>query len=139
MWFEKPEPITGKAQKHFEVSFKKNFEKEFGSKRVAIKPKRNAILHFSISDVDIDKFTDLVLVQFRKEYGVIDITISRDEKNLTVIEIPRENAIQFHDYILSKNPKFGADVEDLKELIEIQEDTWEKPTQGIDTRLRVLR
>lgn len=140
-WFEKPHFLTGKAPVHQEVSRKKEFDKEFGGKKVSIKPKHSVSLHFSISDGEMDKFTDIVLIQFRKEYGVIDIRISRDEKNQTVVEIPRENALRFHDFLLSKNKDFGTtDTSDLKELIDLQEQSFGKsPIQDIDTNVRVLR
>jgi hypothetical protein len=140
-WFERPNFLTGKAPIHQEVSRKKEYVKEFGGKKTLIKPKHTVFLHFNIDDKDFDKFTDAALVDFRKEYEVIDITISRDENNKTVVELPRDKAILFHDYILGKNSKFGTtDINDLNELIKLQEDSLEKiPIQDIDTRLRVLR
>lgn len=123
-WFESKNPITQKAPIHQRVAEKKTYDKDFGNKnKISVKPKRNAILHFSISDVDMDKFTDLVLVQFKKDYGFIEITISRDEHNKTVVELPRQDALKFHDYILSKNSKFGST--DIETLIELQEDSFE--------------
>lgn len=119
-WFEHKNPVTEKAPLHQKVAQKKEFVKDFGNKKVSIKPKGKAILHFSIADEDIDKFTDLVLVQFRKEYGFIEISISRDEANKTVVELPKENALKFHDYLLAKNSKFGST--DIEELIKLQED-----------------
>lgn len=150
-WTEAKNPLTFNkrgetvAPRHHEVAQKKAFNDEFGGKRVSITPKQNIKFHFNISDADTDKFTDIVLIEFRKEYGQIEVSISRDENNKTVVEIPRENALQFHDYLLSKNQKYGTT--DLDTLIELQEDSlgknphenaWNIPA-GIETRLRRLR
>lgn len=63
-----------------------------------------------------------------------------NENNRTVVKLPKEYALPYHDILLSNNPKFGADLDDL---ISLQEDYFaEYPTnefQGIDTRLRKLK
>lgn len=135
-WHEKANPLTEKAPIHQAVAQKKEFSKEFNGVKASVRPKNvNTILHFSLMDDDIDKFIDLVLVQFRKYYGFCEIYISRDENNKTCVEIPKNIALPFHDFILSKNVKWGADV---KELIALQEDSFAN-SEGIDTRLRALR
>jgi len=129
-WFERPD-ISGKAPRHFEISRKKEFNKEFGNQnKIAISPHmendKTVSLRFDLPDKDFGEFAEIIL-RFAKENNDIKISIMT-ENNRTVVKVPKEYALKFHDFILAENPKFGST--DIEELIKLQEDFFEEyPTQ----------
>jgi len=136
-WFERKDSLLGIAKRHHDVAQKKEFSKEFGNQnKIAISPGKNmeykgndktVSLHFDIPEKDFGEFAEITL-RFTKENNDIKISIM-NENNRTVVKVPREIALEFHDYILANNSKFGST--DIQELINLQEDFFAvNPTNG---------
>ena len=113
-WFEQKNPVTEKAPIHQKVSAKREFDKQGFTNSIIAPNKGNdktVSLHFDIPEKDFGEFAEITL-KFAKENNNIKISIM-NENNRTVVKVPREIALECHDYILAKNPKFGStDIEE---------------------------
>lgn len=115
MWFEKKNPVTEKAQRHFEVSFKKNFDKEFGN-RTEIVP-ISVSLHLSIDNRDFIKFVEIAK-NFSDEHNS-DMKISTDGTD-TSIEIPKNKLYEFVRE-LERNKGFELDEKEIEQVKQLME------------------
>src|SRR5665811_1069783 len=105
MWFEKVDPITDKAKRHFEVSLKKQFDKQGFNNNISIVPNKLVTLHLNIPDKEFIKFIE-ICKNFSDGHSS-SLKVMNDE-HITTIEIPKNNLFEFARE-LEKNKGFDLD------------------------------
>jgi len=118
MWFESKNPVTQKAQKHFEVSLKRQFDKEGFNNNISIVPNKLVTLNLDIPDKEFIKFIE-ICKNFSDGHSS-SLKIMNDE-HTTTIEIPKNNLFEFARE-LEKNKSFDLDENEISQIKKIIED-----------------
>jgi hypothetical protein len=127
-WYEDPDPLLGKAKQHYEVSAKKEFEKQGFTGATAIVPhaeledradeinKDTVTLNFNVPEKDFPDFVKLSK-EFTEQTGVDVRVESKDDS--AVVKISAENICDFTDFLADKGHELDDDeTAQIDEIIE---------------------